>query len=62
MAYGLRHQNCSHSLTLLDRKWRLNGLELVESMCPLAPAGEVFLTPGVTTEVSQNHISCVGAK
>ena len=60
---GLRHKNCSHRLSLGDRKRRLNGIEQLESMYLFAPAGEVVFTPGVafkflTPGVSQNHISC----
>jgi hypothetical protein len=43
-----------------DRKGRLNGLELLESMHLLAPAGQMVLEL-LTPKVSQNLLSCFGA-
>ena len=55
--------NFKGSSTECDRKRRLNGIEQLESMYLLAPAGEMVFTPGVafkflTPGDSQNHISC----
>jgi hypothetical protein len=43
----LRHQSCSHRLSLRNYKRLLSEFELPESMHLFAPAGEVVLTHGV---------------
>jgi hypothetical protein len=58
----LRRQNCSHRLSLRSRKRRPNLIKLLESMHPLAAAGEMYFDPFccfkfVTSEISQNYLS-----
>jgi hypothetical protein len=59
---GLRHQHCSHHLSLRDHKRRLNGFKLLGSM-HLTKSWSVFesgVALSLTPEVSQIYLSCFG--